>query len=226
MRILEFMTTYKCVGSHKSHGRPLSPRHPLGAAAIQLLQVVAMSCLVHLPTPAHCGQDGAIVNPQPVAPVRTPPVAHRDLPKPVADMRAAILAAAKSGVIDDLATAIAWNEITPEFGQAAGEDAIAHLKSLSHDGSGRDVLAVIANLLELSAARLPLGPDVENSAIYVWPYLAEQPLEKLTPSEEVDLYRLMPVPLAAEARASKSWNWWRLSIGADGTWLMFARQNR
>ncbi len=46
-------------------------------------------------------------------------------------------------------------------------------------------------MLEMPPAELPLGKDLENNIIYVWPYLAEAKLDKLTPAEEVDLLRLV-----------------------------------
>jgi hypothetical protein len=138
-------------------------------------------------------------------------------------MRDAILAAAHTGDIEELKTAIEWNELKPDFGSAAGSDPIAYWKRISADGQGREILAVLANLFSLAPAELPFGKDAENNAIYVWPYLAERPLDKLTAAEEVDLYRLMPPAAANAMREKKKWTWWRLSIGADGTWHTFTR---
>jgi hypothetical protein len=144
------------------------------------------------------------------------------LPQSVVDMREQILAAVHAGDVAELKDAIEWNEMPPDFG-AANRDPIAYWKKTSADGEGREVLAVIANLLALPPARLALGKDPENTAVYVWPYLAELPADRLTPAEEVDLYRLMP-PVAAKAQKSaKKWSWWRLAIGADGTWHTFRR---
>ncbi len=136
-------------------------------------------------------------------------------------MREQILVAVHQGDIGEIRSAIEWNEIPPDFGKEAGSDPIAAWRKRSADGAGREVLAVIANMLALPPARLALGRDPENTLVYVWPYLAELPLDTLTPAEEVDLYRLMP---AADARAmikSGKWTWWRMAIGADGTWHTF-----
>jgi hypothetical protein len=86
-----------------------------------------------------------------------------------------------------------------------------------------EILAVLAEILSLEPARLPVGKDPENNAVYVWPYLAERPLDKLAPGEEVDLLRLMPHAAAKAMREKKKWTWWRLSIGADGTWHSFRK---
>jgi hypothetical protein len=145
------------------------------------------------------------------------------LPANVAEMRDGILAAVHTGAIDELKTAIEWNELKPDFGDEAGSDPIAYWKRISADGSGRETLAALANILSLPPAELPIGKDPENNAVYVWPYLAELPLDKLSPGAEVDLYRLMPPAAAKVMREKKKWTWWRLSIGADGTWISFRK---
>jgi len=69
----------------------------------------------------------------------------------------------------------------------------------------------------------PFGQDLENNIIYVWPYLAEVELDKLTPAQEVDLLRLVGAAEAKAMREKKKWTWWRLTIGADGTWHSFKK---
>ncbi len=145
------------------------------------------------------------------------------LPAPVEEMRQALLAAAHTGNIDDLRVPLDWNEMKPEVGAPAGEDPIAYWRKTSGDGNGRDVLAAIANILAMRAAELPLGRDLENNTVYVWPYLAELALDKLTPAQEVDLLRLVSPAEAKTMREKKKWTWWRLTIGADGTWHSFKK---
>jgi hypothetical protein len=113
------------------------------------------------------------------------------LPGPVEEMRQAILAAAHSGNIEDLREPLDWNELKPEVSAPAGEDPIAHWKKTSGDGNGREMLAVLAEILPMRAAELPLGQDLENNIIYVWPYLAEMDLATLTPAQEVELLQLV-----------------------------------
>ncbi len=102
-------------------------------------------------------------------------------------------------------------------------DPIRALEAESADGKGHEILAALVEILSLPPATLPLGTDIENNLIYVWPYLAERPLDKLTPAEEVDLYRLVTPAKAAEMHEKKRWLWWRLVVAADGTWLTFKR---
>lgn len=148
---------------------------------------------------------------------------HGALPQSVVDMREQILAAVHAGSVEELKGAIEWNEIKPDFGAAGNDDPIAYWKRVSGDGEGREVLAILANLLTLAPARLAIGRDAENALVYVWPYLAELPLDSLTPAEEVDLHRLMPAADAKAMRAAKKWTWWRVAIGADGTWHTFRK---
>lgn len=144
------------------------------------------------------------------------------LPAPVEEMRQALLTAAHSGNVDELRVPLDWNELPPDV-DAGKDDPIAHWKKVSGDGEGREILAVLSNILPMRPAELPLGKDLENNIIYVWPYLAETPLDKLTPAQEVDLLRLMSPQAAKAMRAKGKWTWWRLAIGADGTWHSFRK---
>jgi hypothetical protein len=103
------------------------------------------------------------------------------LPAPVEDMREAILSAVRSGRIEDLHHAWELNELKPDLGVALAGDPIVHWKQISGDGEGREILAALAQILNAGYVVLPLGPDLENNRLYVWPYFAEVPLEGLTP---------------------------------------------
>ncbi|MGE0630225.1 MAG: hypothetical protein AB7O43_20715 [Hyphomicrobiaceae bacterium] len=139
-------------------------------------------------------------------------------------MRYAILSAAEIGDIAELKHAIDLNELKPDLGAPAGGDPIAHLKAISGDGEGRDLLAVLSLILESGWAAVPGGKDVENNRIYVWPYFAEIPLDQLKPVEEVALYRLVRPAEVKAMKAVGRWTWWKLSIGADGVWHSFTRR--
>ncbi len=143
------------------------------------------------------------------------------LPPAVIDMRAAIIAAVETGDIAELKGAMDLNELKPEFGGPVGVDPIDYLKSVSGDGSGKDVLALLGRLLEGSWAAIPGGRDIENNRIYVWPDFAEVPLASLSDTERVSMEELVGVEQAKTMLAQGRWAWWRLSIGADGVWHMF-----
>jgi hypothetical protein len=140
------------------------------------------------------------------------------LPRPVLEMREAILAAVESGDIEDLRHAYDLSEPKPDLGATPKTDPVAHWKHISGDGRGREVLAALSLILETGYVALPLGPDLENNRVYVWPYFAEVPLAKLTPRQEVELLRLVPPSAAREMKDKGKYTHWRLAIGADGTW--------
>jgi hypothetical protein len=151
------------------------------------------------------------------------PAKEKPLPSQVEEMRQAILAAALSGRIEELRVPLDWNEMKPDVTPNVKDDPIAYWKKISGDSEGREVLAALANILQMRPAAVPLGKDPENNLIYVWPYLAEAKLDALSPAEQVDLLRLVSPEAAKAMRESKKWTWWRLVIGADGTWHSFKK---
>jgi hypothetical protein len=172
------------------------------------------------------------------------------LPGAVEDMREAILSAVRSGNIEDLRYAYELNELKPDLGPDLGPDLraglgrdlgsdrgsnpgfepkpigdpVAYWRRISGDGAGREILAILATLLEGGYVTLALGRDLENDRVYVWPYFAEVPLAGLSPAQEIDLLRLVPPARAAEMKAAGKYTYWRLAIGADGTWHSFKQQ--
>lgn len=146
------------------------------------------------------------------------------LPVPVLEMREAILAAVKSGRIEEIRVPIEMNEIKPNFGDGPVPDPVAHLKATSADGEGREVLAALAALLDAPYAVVPLGRDLENNRIYVWPHFAETGVDKLDAEQQAELKRLVPEPVAADMLAKGGrYTWWRVAIAADGTWHVFSK---
>ena len=145
----------------------------------------------------------------------------KPLPAPVQEMREAILTAVRSGNIDDLRPALEWNELRPHIADQPVDDPIAYWKTISGDGQGREILAILADILDCAHVALPIGKDIENNLVFVWPALAEADLARLTPQQEVALYRLVTPAEVKAMRENKRWQWWRLAIGADGTWHSF-----
>lgn len=201
------------------------PRARTGLSRSRVV-VLALAYLVHGLPASHVAlaQTGANA---PDLPSASTTLATRiaALPPNTREIREAILDAAHTGAIEELKVVLEWNELPPELADKPVADPIAHLKAVSGDGEGREILAILINILELDYAKLRQGKDAENNAIYVWPYLAELPIDKLTPAQEVDLYRLVPPAVAKEMRAKKKWTWYRLAIGADGTWHSFEKRD-
>ena len=148
-----------------------------------------------------------------------------DLPGPVREMRETMLAAIQSGQIEELRHVYDLNDLKPDLGVAPLSDPVAHWKRVSGDGAGREVLAVLSLILEAGYVVLPLGRDLENNRLYIWPYFAELPLDKLTPTQEVELLRLVPPAAMREMRGKGKYTHWRLAIGADGSWHSFRKDD-
>jgi hypothetical protein len=163
------------------------------------------------------------INEAGAAPKATPALTNARLPRGVSEMRETILMAVRSGKIEELKTAIELNEMRPDVSDRPVDDIIAYWRQASKTGDGRDVLDALGTILEQPPAVLPLGRDIENNAIYVWPALAERDLAQLTPVEDAELAKFMSPDEVAAMKAAKRWTWWRIAIGADGTWHSFRR---
>ena len=104
------------------------------------------------------------------------------VPEKAAAMRDAILAAARTGGIEALRTPLEWNELKPEISNAPASDPIAFWKAQSGDGEGRQILALLVEILEAPPAIVGAGTPAER---YIWPGFAEVDLAGLTPALEV-----------------------------------------
>jgi hypothetical protein len=159
----------------------------------------------------------------------TPPTAPKiyygtdKLPEPVREMRDAILAAVQSGDIEELRQVYEISDVRPDLGAASTGDPVANWRRASGDGQGLEVLAALSLILEAGYVVLPLGRDLENNRLYIWPYFAEIPLDKLTVAQQVELLRLVTPAAAKEMRARAKYTHWRVTIGADGSWHSFRK---
>ena len=88
-------------------------------------------------------------------------------------MRETLLAAVQSGQIEELRHAYDLNDLKPDLGAGSKGDPVAQWKKVSGDGEGREVLAALSLILEAGYVVLPLGRDLENNRLYIWPYFAE-----------------------------------------------------
>ena len=147
----------------------------------------------------------------------------RTLPAAVSGTRDAILEAVQSGHLEDLQAALDLNELKPELADVPVPDPMAFWRAVSADGNGRDILAIIGVLLDLPHAMTPLGKDLENTSLYIWPAFADRPLAQLTLEETVQLEQLETAQKIAVMRVAGKYTGWRLVIGADGVWHSFRR---
>lgn len=141
------------------------------------------------------------------------------LPEPVKKLRVAIVEAAASGDIERLRPLMSSGEDQTQVSIGdAPEDPIAALKSLSGDGEGREILAILLDIISTGAARVDAGTDDET---YVWPYFAEKKLDSLTPPEIVELYRIVTASDVSDMKEFGSYNFYRIGITPAGKWKFF-----
>lgn len=190
-----------------------------------LAPVLAVTVALAFPGP--CGPAGAAEKPKTPSTQKTARIeigfSVNELPVNVAEMREAILAAALSGNLKELMIPVQWNELPPDFGAKPVKDTLDAWRKASHDGSGREMLALIANILTAPYAVRRQGADIENAKIFIWPAFAELALDKLTPPLEVALLRLVPLEDVKRMKAAGRYDGYGLAIGADGTWHAFKR---
>jgi hypothetical protein len=186
-----------------------------------VVQCFGLACQAHAQAASGAAARTKKQQPTPVPEIR---YGTERLPAPVHDTREAILAAVRSGRIEDLRHAWELNELKPDLGAPLTEgDPIAHWKQISGDGEGREILAVLAEILDAGYVALPLGRDLENNRVYIWPYLAEVPIDKLSPAQEVELLRIVAPTALKAMRTAGKYTHWRIAIGADGTWHSFRK---
>ncbi len=140
-----------------------------------------------------------------------------ELPEPIRNTLQGIVVAAQSGDISDMLPVLEENELPPMLSATLVSDPIAFWKKHSVDGEGRDILAAMMNVFSSGFVRIGEGNDV----MYVWPYFAEMDLTKLTPAQDVELYRIVPAAQALEMKKSGKYTYYRAGIGNDGVWHYF-----
>jgi hypothetical protein len=141
------------------------------------------------------------------------------LPDPVKRMLEQIAAAAQSGKIETMRPVFESNELKPMVAAAYVDDPIAYWQKQSADGTGRDVLAAMLNVMSAGYVRVGAGKD----EMYVWPYFAETDLTKLTPAQEVEFYRIVAPLLAVPMKKEGKYSYYRLGISPSGVWHYFIR---
>jgi hypothetical protein len=139
------------------------------------------------------------------------------LPDPVQRMLTEIIFAAESGNIEAMRPVLESNELKPMVAAAHVGDPIKYWKEQSADGEGRSVLGAMLNTIASGFVLVGEGHD----ATYVWPYFAEVDLARLTPTQEVELYRTVPPELAAAMKKTGKYNYYRLGISPSGVWHYF-----
>jgi hypothetical protein len=139
------------------------------------------------------------------------------LPVPVGRLRDQLMEAAATGDPEKLRPIIDANpDVQLSFDEV--DDPIAFLKSSSGDEGGREILAVLIEVLEAGYVHVDAGTPDE---MYVWPYFARYPVDKLSPQQLVELFKLVYAGDYEDMKAYGSYIYYRLGITPDGSWKYF-----
>jgi hypothetical protein len=163
------------------------------------------------------GDDRAL----PAIPAVDVPVVFYDpdmLPTPVRRLREQIIEAAATGDPEKLRPIFDAQDRPPDLGPTDVDDPIAWLVSLSGDAEGREILAIIIEVLEAGFVHVDVGTPDE---MYLWPYFARYPVDELTPPQLVELFKLVYAGDYEDMIAYGFYTSFRAGISPDGTWRYF-----
>jgi hypothetical protein len=166
-------------------------------------------------------EEGGIARPD-VDPNAPPPQVEYDvekLPEPVRRMRNLLVEACKSGDIEKLRPLVGTGDRTPQLSLSeTPEDPVSFLKAASGDGEGREILAIMEEVLDAGYVHLNAGTPEE---IYVWPYFFGLSLDKLDPRQRVELYKIITAGDYDEMVTFNTYIFYRLGITPAGEWAFF-----
>jgi hypothetical protein len=152
------------------------------------------------------------------APAATPEIITdlSRLPPAVARTREQILAAARSGDLQKVAALMQASGTVFVFTDE--KDPVAFWKANYPDSNGIEVLSILVTILEAGFVRVDEGTPQE---IYAWPYFVRIPLKELTPSQKVELFRIVTGADFKDMLDFGVYAFYRLGIGPDGAWHFF-----
>lgn len=141
------------------------------------------------------------------------------LPPDVKRMHQLLIEAAKSGDIEKLRPLIGLGDDMTQLSLAGIEgDPIEHLKSLSGDAEGREILAIMEEVLSAGYVHLDAGGAEE---LYVWPYFFAIPLDRLDARQHVELFKIVTAGDYDDMKTFGTYIFYRLGITPDGRWAFF-----
>jgi hypothetical protein len=161
----------------------------------------------------------------------TPPPVEYDaskLPVPVQRLREQLMDAARTGDVERLRPII---EVNPQLGARLQTDPddpeisepitdpVEYLKAQSGDPEGREILAILLEVLEAGYVHVDIGTPQE---MYIWPYFARYPLEGLSPQQTVELFKIITWGDLEQMRGELGvYSFFRVGISPTGAWEYF-----
>jgi len=150
-----------------------------------------------------------------------PPDVHYDtdsLPAPVRRLREQIIDAALTGDIEKLRPVFEANGGPTAISSAESGDPIDQLRSLSGDPEGREILAILIEVLEAGYVHADVGTPEE---MYIWPYFARYPLDSLTGPQMVEMFKLLTAGDYEDMKIYDAYLFYRVGIDPKGVWRYF-----
>jgi hypothetical protein len=134
-------------------------------------------------------------------------------------MHELLIEAAKSGEVEKLREFMGTgDDMTMLTLGGLDGDPVEFLKSMSGDGDGYEILAILEEVLEAGFIHLEAGTENE---IYVWPYFYGIPLDRLDARQRVELYKLMTHGDYEDMRTFGAYAFYRVGITPAGRWRFF-----
>lgn len=149
------------------------------------------------------------------------PDVHYDaanLPAPVRRLRDQIIEAAVTGDIEKLRPVFEANEGPPAISSADGGDPIEQLRSLSGDPEGREILAILIEVLEAGYVHADVGTPEE---MFIWPYFARYPVGSLNAPQMVELFKILTAGDYEDMKIYDIYLFYRVGIDPKGVWRYF-----
>jgi hypothetical protein len=210
------------VGQVKVHTETITPSTPSSTDTPSAAESPTPSVGVTTPmtgTVTEKKQAGAVAaQSQGSAPPPEPISDLSRLPAPVAQTRQRILAAARSGDLSRLVAVMQTGSTMPIFSLNDDKDPIPFWKANYPDSDGLEVLSIAIEILESGYIHVDQGTAED---MYVWPYFARMPLKALTPTQRVELFKIITGSDYKDMLDFGAYNFYRLGIAPDGTWQFF-----
>ena len=141
------------------------------------------------------------------------------LPEPVRRMHDLLVEACKTGDIEKLRPLLDTGEDGTQLSLGGIDgDPIAFLRELSGDKEGSEILAILEEVLSAGYVHMDAGTPNE---MYVWPYFFAVPLDKLTPPQKVELFKIITAGDYEEMKTYGSYIFYRVGITPEGRWSFF-----
>lgn len=187
----------------------------LGLAATALAETKVKTETIPAAKAAPKGNAGKAAKPGKVAEV------IRDLsrlPEKTRKTRERILEAARTGDINKVVSVMQSNEMMPVFSFGGDKNPLEFWKNSYPDSDGVEVLSILVEILESPFVHLDKGTPQE---MYVWPYFYAVALDKLTPEQKVELFKIMTGVDYKEMQVFGAYIFYRAGIAPDGVWHFF-----